>query len=234
MTRVISRRRTEHLFFSGVALMLIGYVVLGFWRSYLAAGLMMAPLPSLLVHIHAILFVGWIALFMAQNVLIRAGNVATHRRLGAIMGWWAAAIVLIGPATVVMAVRRPASGVGTSAFAGDLAQTIVFAILIGSGLVHRRNGPVHKRLMTLATAAIMGPAIIRWPFDFIQNEPPIGILFFYLLPPLLLVAYDLATRRRVQKVTWLGLGLMAGVLAVFLLLPAWSGWLAFTHWVQRV
>lgn len=231
MASILSRRRSEHMMFSGIAILLIGYALLGFWQSYFVAGLVLAPLPSLLVHVHAVLFVGWITLFFVQTALIASNNHKIHRRLGLVMGWWAVAIILIGPATVIMAVRRQAVGAGP--FAGDLAQTLAFAILCAAGLSRRREGPTHKRLMTLASAAIIGPAIIRWPFEFILREPPVGVLFFYLLPALLLIGYDLATLRRVHCATWLGFGLLAAVLISFIALPAWPGWITFFHWVQR-
>lgn len=228
-----TRRRIEHLFFSGVALLLGAYVLLGFWHSYVGAGLVLAPLPSLLVHIHAVLFVGWIALLIAQAALVSTGNVGLHRRMGKIMAGWAVALVLIGPATAIMAARRPGSGVGAAPLAGDFMATIAFAILIRAGFLQRRDAPAHKRLMTLASVAIIGPAIVRWPFGFIQNGPPIGVSFVYLLPPLLLVAYDLATRRRAHRAIWLGLGLIAAILVSFVAIPALPAWQAFTRWVQH-
>jgi hypothetical protein len=233
MTNEISRRTTEHLFFAGIALLLIGYVLLGFWPSYFSAGLAFASLPSWLVHVHAVLFVGWVALFGVQIGLVAGSRVAVHRKLGSIMGWWAAAMVVIGPATVVMALRRPNSGLSARAFAGDLAQTIAFVILITAGVAQRRLSLEHKRLMTLATASIIGPAIARWPFDFIKHAPPIGLMLFYLLPPMLLLVYDLAILRRVHRATWLGLGLMMLVLTSFGL-PAWHGWLSFTSWIKQI
>jgi hypothetical protein len=87
--------------------------------------------------------------------------------------------------------------------------------------------------MTLASAAIIGPALARWPFDFIQNGPPFGLAFLYLLQPLLVIAYDLATLRRVQRVTWFGLVVMLLVLTCFLMLPAWPVWQGFTSWVAH-
>ena len=219
--------------FSRHGVLLISYALLGFWKCYFAVGLISASLPSLLVHVHAVLFAGWLTLLMAQNAFVASGNVAIHRKLGALMAAWAAAIVLIGPATVIMAVRRPHSGVNAGALAGDLAQTIAFAILFVTGFVRRHNGPAHKRLMTLASAAIIGPAIIRWQLGFIQQEPPFGVLLAYLLPPLIVVIYDLATLRRIHHATWLGLGLMVAVLMSFSLLPLWPGWLDFTQWLQQ-
>ncbi len=232
MSTAAARRRFEHLFFCGLVLLLGGYVALGFWKTYLGVGLAMAPLPSLLVHVHAILFVGWIVLFGVQTALVAGGRVSLHRRLGVIAGGWAAAMITIGMATTVMAFRRPGSGVSATVFAGDLGATIAFAALLAAGLRRRRHAPEHKRLMALATAALMGPAIIRWPFDLIQNGPVYAPTIFYLLPPLLIMAYDLASRRRVYGVTWLGLGLMVAAVASFIVLPAWPGWGSFTDWVR--
>jgi hypothetical protein len=130
-----------------------------------------------------------------------------------------------------MAVRRPQSGIGASILGGDLAMTIAFTILIGAGLAARKDAPAHKRLMALASAAIMGPALARWPFDFIQHGPPIALNGLALLPTLLLATYDIATLRRVHRATWLGLGLMLMIAASFPLLPAWGTWQRFTSWI---
>ena len=232
MPSIVLRRRKENVFFSSIAILLIGYVLLGFWPSYFAQGMFLAPLPSLLVQVHAFVFLGWIILFSTQIVLIGRGRSAVHRRLGQVMIWWAGAIAIVGPATTIMAVRRGAVGPGP--FAGDLAQSLVFVILITTGFARRQNAPEHKRLMMLATATIVGPAIVRWPFDFILHEPPFGILFFYLLPPLLLVTYDLSSMRRIHRATWFGLGLMVLVLISFVALPSWSVWQAITASIRQV
>ena len=228
-----ARATADRIFFLCIALLLAGYVGLGFWPRYLGAGLVFAPLPSLLVHIHAILFVGWITLLCVQVGLIGTGRVATHRRRGAVLGWWAAVRVLVGPATVVMAVRRPHSGVGAGALAGDLAQTLAFAVLLGAGLRQRRDPTAHKRLMLMASASLIGPAVVRWPFAFIDANPPLGLVFFDALPALLLAVYDLSTLGRVHRATWMGLAAVVTVLTSFALLPALPAWQAFTNWIRH-
>ncbi len=85
----------------------------------------------------------------------------------------------------------------------------------------------------LATTAITGPAIIRWPFSFLEQSPPIGILFFYLLPAILLITYDLWTMHRVNRASWFGLSLMLLALVSFIALPALPAWQAFTLWVRH-
>ena len=128
MPSIVLRRRKENFFFSSIAILLIGYVILGFWPSYFAQGMFLAPLPSLLVQVHAFIFLGWIILFSTQIVLIGRGRSATHRRLGQVMIWWAGAIASVGPATTIMAVRRGAVGPGP--FAGDLALFSILEVVI--------------------------------------------------------------------------------------------------------
>ena len=58
MPSIVLRKRKEHVFFSSIAFLLVGYVLLGFWQSYFAQGMFLAPLPSLLVQVHAFIFLG--------------------------------------------------------------------------------------------------------------------------------------------------------------------------------
>jgi hypothetical protein len=73
--------RFENLFFSGMAVLILGAVFLGFARSYYLAGVFKAPLPNLIVHIHGAVFSSWILLLIAQTSLVAAGRIDLHRRL---------------------------------------------------------------------------------------------------------------------------------------------------------
>jgi hypothetical protein len=50
------RRRSDHLFFSGMAVFIFAVVFLGFAHTYYLAGMFRAPLPSIIVHIHGAVF----------------------------------------------------------------------------------------------------------------------------------------------------------------------------------
>jgi hypothetical protein len=225
-----NHRRSEHLFFLACGFALLAIVVIGFAQSYFFKGVFLAPLPSALVHIHATLFVGWIFLFIAQVSLVTTGNVHWHRQLGALMAAWALLMVLVGPPTIVMALRRPGSGVGALEFFGDLGQILVFAVLVGRALLRRRDSPTHKRLMLGATAVLMLPALARWPMD-----PPLPVfLALYLAVPLALVVWDLATTRRVHRASVLGLASMIVLFACTVAASELQVWADFVHWVSTV
>ena len=77
-----NNRRFENLFFSGMAVLTLATVFVGFARSYYLAGVFKAPLPSLIIHIHGVVFSSWVLLLLAQPSLVAAGRVDLHRRLG--------------------------------------------------------------------------------------------------------------------------------------------------------
>ena len=228
VTNVAVRRSEEHVFFLTAALALLAIILIGFGHSYFLAGIFLARLPSMLVHVHAALFVGWILLFAAQIALVATGHVRWHRRLGSIMAIWALLMLLVGPPTVVMALRRPHSGVGGIEFFGNLAQLLVFGILIGTALLRRRDSATHKRLMLLGTATLMLPALARWPFGL----PTPALLAVYLLVPLALLVWDRATLHRIHRATLLGLTLIVLLVASTLIVSATPVWIEFAHWVQ--
>ena len=60
-------RKYDHVFFSTMAVLLLGSVFLGFARSYYLAGMFHAPLPSAIIHVHGALFSSWILFLLAQT-----------------------------------------------------------------------------------------------------------------------------------------------------------------------
>lgn len=233
MGSTASSRRNERLFFVAAPLCLAAFVLIGFWRSYFRHGFVFAPLPSLLVHLHAVLMVGWIVLVLCQVGLISARQVRWHQRLGIAMGFWAAGIIIAGPPTAIYALRRPNSGETGFILFGDFAFLVAFAFLIGLALLRRHNPPEHKRLMLLGTAAIIMPALARWPFDFMQKGPPIGVVGLYFAVPLALLIYDFLSLGKIHRATVLGTITIALVVVTLFTVPSTAWWHAVTAWVQH-
>ncbi|WP_458071935.1 hypothetical protein [Rhodanobacter sp. BL-MT-08] len=132
MGNVIPGRKREHAFFGAMALAIAATVVIGFKDSYFRAGLIFAHLPSLIVHIHAALFVGWIVLLTAQIMLVSTGHTRWHKKLGIAGAVIAPMMIVAGLATLVMALRRNAVPRIPPAvfFAGDLLAIVTFAIFV--------------------------------------------------------------------------------------------------------
>src|SRR4051794_26051747 len=75
-------RTVERFFFGGMAILLCVIVYIGFSPTYFGAGMLRAPLPSPILHIHGAAFTLWMILFLVQSALISARRVKWHRSLG--------------------------------------------------------------------------------------------------------------------------------------------------------
>lgn len=120
--------------------------------------------PAIL-HIHGLLFSGWVLFFIVQTTLAATDRIRHHRIVGTFGALLALAMLIAGIFAAANSIR-----VGT---AGGLQQTnetfsIVplstvsfFVIIVGCAIANVTHPETHKRLMLVATIAILPPAIAR-------------------------------------------------------------------------
>lgn len=232
-------RPGDHRFFSLMAIVTSATIVAGFSQTYLPKVLTGAPALPAIVHLHAAVFVSWLAVFVAQTTLVLSGRTAVHRRLGVAGVALAAVMLVVGAMTAVSVARLGHRGIPGVEFPDaegflllNLSSIVVFAALVGAGWYFRRNAQSHKRLMLMATAgALVGPGVSRLPFA--SGRPPvIGMvaLAFLLAGPV----YDLVTRRRVHP-AYLGGGLLAiaAIPPVVAQMSASAAWHSLASWLLR-
>lgn len=161
----------------------------------------------LIVHFHAVAFVGWLALFTVQVALIRTARADMHRQLGIVGTGLAAVMVVLGPATalVVDAARFAATGRTPEFLAVQLTDILAFAGLTAAGLLMRRIPSAHKRLMLLGLIYISDAGFARLLNGAMAAPLGHGVsgtaARLYLGSDLLVIglgAYDLATRGRLH------------------------------------
>jgi hypothetical protein len=207
--------------------------------------LQLAPqtfIGSPLLHLHALLFSAWPLYLLLQTTLAARGLVGRHRAWGLLGVSLATAMVFVGFAVAdhVLAARL-AAGFGDRARAFHIASiTLItlFGAFVFAAIVYVKRPEIHKRLMLLATASMIPPAIARL-FFFVNVgmgaglRPGLGpprsvdsVLLPSLIADLFILAgviHDMRTRGRPHPAYLIG-GAIA--LAVqFLRLPA-----STTHW----
>lgn len=194
-----------------MAVLILVTVFLGFAKTYFLAGVFRAPLPSWIIHVHGAVFTSWILLLIVQTLLVSSGRVDIHRRLGLFGFGLACAMVILGSMAATDLLRRDGAALGADAktfYASSLGDMVIFGTLVFLAFLERFNPSAHKRLILIATITLMEAAINRWPFAIIRQAPFMIDVFAYTLL-LLLVAYDLWSTRKVQRVTmWGGLFLV--------------------------
>jgi hypothetical protein len=229
-------RRYDHFFFTGMALLMMATVFVGFAHTYYLAGVFHAPLPSVIIHVHGAVFSCWILLLITQTSLVSAGRVDIHRRLGIAGFLLACVMVVVGVWAATDSLVREAGPPGRDPkffYILPLSNMLIFAMLVFFAFRARSNPRAHKRFILVATTALMVAAIARWPLAVVHRKPPVAMLFSYILL-LLLAAYDLWSTRKVHHATlWAGAFLII-VEQLALPIGKTAAWHAFATWVQTV
>jgi hypothetical protein len=195
--------KADRVFFSTMIVLLWATVLFGFAKTYFLAGMVAAPLPNRIIHIHGAIMTLWMVVLLVQTALISAHRVKWHMTLGLFGFGLACAMILIGPVAATDALRRRSAPLGLDAltfYIIPLSAIFLFGVLAFFAYRYRRQPAVHKRLILIATIALIDAAVGRWPVAFFQNNPkaqdliPFGFLLAIML-------FDLATQRKVLKVT---------------------------------
>ena len=86
--------RSDDRFFMRGAILMTLVIVAGF-STQLAMGRSSFSSPPL-VHAHAIVFMGWVAIYLLQNIFATRGPIALHRRLGWLAALWLIPMIVLG------------------------------------------------------------------------------------------------------------------------------------------
>jgi len=202
------KRRADDLYFGAMVLLIAGTVFLGFARSYYLAGIYHVHVRNALIRVHGAVFSAWIVLLVVQTTLVARRNISVHRRLGLFGAGLAVAMVGLGVTAATDSLARgftpPGFPFGRLAFYSTPIFSIAsFAVLIFFSIRLRSNGAAHKRLVLLATLALISAAIDRWPFAFIQQAHFMTNVIIDLMV-LSIVVFDFSTIRRLHRATLLG------------------------------
>ncbi len=224
--------RYDHLFFTSMALLMLGTVFVGFAHSYYLAGIFGAPLPSLIIHLHGAAFSCWILLLVTQTSLVAAGRVTIHRRLGIAGFILACFMVMLGVLAATDSLGRGTGPSGLDAkffYVIPMTDMLIFATLVFFAFRARSNPAAHKRLILVATTALLIAAIARWPYTMVHRKPMMAALASYVFL-LILIAYDFWSTRKVHRATiWAGAFLIF-VQQIRIPIGKTAAWHAFASW----
>lgn len=151
----------ERFFMRGAIAMAV-VIVAGF-SFQLAMGRSTFASPPL-VHAHAIFFMGWVTIYVLQNVFVATGRMALHRRLGWIAAGWMVPMLVLGCLVTVAMVRRgqvPFFFRPLHFLVFDPLSLFAFAGLTTSAILLRRQTQWHRRLHFCGMSMLLGPGFGR-------------------------------------------------------------------------
>ena len=186
-------------------------------------------------HVHAVIFMSWIGLYLAQYVTINSGNRALHARLGKLAYVWVPLMVVAGTVVMITVARRtggPFFFDVNEFLISNLALMWCFGGLTWWALKRRRYTGWHRRLMLCAMAILTGPGLGRLlPLPLmIPNAWTITTAVTMIFPVIGMIA-DKRRDGAVHPAYWWGLGIYAGTFVVSMLFAYSPLGFAFTEWV---
>ena len=206
--------RDDRGFFLGGAIVMAVTIAAGF-SLQLAMGRSSFGAPPL-IHAHAIAFMGWVVIYLTQNILVASGNIALHRRLGWLAAGWVVLMVGLGCAVTAFDIRvarvpfffRPAQ---FQVF--DPLTLFAFAGLTYAAIALRRRTDWHRRLHFSGMAMMVGPAFGRiLPLPLLMPWAWEATFAACLVFPLAGMVSDLWRSGRVHPAWLCGLAVTFGVL----------------------
>lgn len=174
-----------------------------------------------LVHAHAIIFMGWVVIYLTQNLLIGTGRTDIHRKLGWIAVGWIFPMILLGCLVTLAMLRRgqvPFFFRPLQFLVFDPMTLFFFAGLTLAAVAKRAQTDWHRRLHFCGMSLLLGPAFGRLlPMPLLQPWAWEAAFVPGLLFPLAGVVADLRRRGTVHPAWRYGIGAM---LACFVLTEA--------------
>lgn len=200
--------RSDDRFFLTMAFVMAGLIVAGFSLN-LAMGRSTFQRPPI-VHLHAVVFMGWMVIYVLQSWFATQGPIALHRRLGWVAVGWLAVMLYVGPAVTLLNVRE-----GTVPFFFQPLHMLVFdplsivgaAALFGAGVAVRKHTGWHRRLNYCGMALLVGPGVGRLlPMPLLIPWAYQSAFACLLLLPVIGIVADWRRDGRVHPAWWWGLG----------------------------
>jgi FtsH-binding integral membrane protein len=220
----------DRYFYFAMSLLVAGIVVWGFSHS-VNENLFHPAVPRpFFLWIHAAAFSGWVAFYMFQSALVRTRNVKWHRFFGWFGVGLASVMVVLGFTIAVIMNRFEAVVLhepDPAFLAIPFSDMVFFGVLVALAIYWRRKPELHRRLLFIATCALLDAPFARISFLFNNN------LFYPCIDAVMLlgVVRDLMVNRRIHKVYLIALPalmtLQVGVLYLWRGSPGW--WLRITQ-----
>jgi len=187
-------------FYLCMALAMAALVVWGFSHTVDTNLLQANPPRPLLLWMHGAAFSTWVVFFNVQCALVRVRKVSVHRFLGWFGAGLATVMVALGFTIAVVMARFDTVVLhqkGADAFLSiPFCDMIVFGSCMAIAIYWRKRPEYHRRLVFIASCALMDAAIGRFDFWFNHNLFYPGVDFLVVLG----MVRDWVVEGRVHKV----------------------------------
>ena len=154
-------------FYLGMTAFMSLMVLVGFWPSYFGQVIHGIPNRPIVIHLHGLIFAGWMVLLVTQVYLAATGRIREHRSLGTLGIAYGVLVLAMG---LVVSIAAPVLHLRAGEQTLDevagfliipLGDMVLFAAFFIPAVIYRTRPELHKRFMLLATNALLFAAAGR-------------------------------------------------------------------------
>jgi hypothetical protein len=244
------RRPIVSKFYVTMAAIFVAIAFGGFFETYwlqIARGTFTG---SPMMHLHGLLFSLWTLFFLSQALLVANGKIKKHRAWGLFGISLATAMLFTGMAVAIEGLQdRLDAGYGDAARAFTIVPVtavLMFAGFVAAAVINLKRPEWHKRLMLLATTALLQAAMARFFFlaatgggpglrpGLVAPLPISRTMVPVFLVELLIVAamvHDWRSYGRVHPAYWWGFGVTTAMQLLRLAVGYTDAWYRFTDFL---
>ncbi|WP_206486480.1 hypothetical protein [Thalassotalea sp. G2M2-11] len=220
-------------YYGGLCALIFTIVLAGFGPGYVDT-LISGKGSPLILHFHAIVFGGWIALFSTQAILPAIGRMDLHVKLGKFGIGYAVLLVVVGLATTINRIafyfNDKQEALAKAFLIAPLSDMIIFPLFFASAIAYRHKPEIHKRLMLVATVMLTIAAVGRMSF---LPSSYIVTTAVWLSPILIAMSYDFYKKKIIHPAYIIGVATLA-LVPLRSELTATDEWQSFASWFISV
>jgi hypothetical protein len=228
-----ARRRRPPVYVT-VAILSVAIALAGFWPKYFGPLLAGTLQTDTMIHIHAVVFLGWLVIVGVQAWFAASGRIALHMRVGHYAMYWGVLVIVVGVVTAftVFGDRIAAGNVeeARNRLFVPLTDLMVFVPFFAAAWLFRHKTEMHKRLIIVATTILLIAAVHRIPFLGGRPPPVPQLLAVWLAPIYIGMIHDFIRTRRVSLVYLLGIGAVLFLKFGRMGLYSSQGWQDLSTW----
>jgi len=211
----------------GLSVLMAVIAIVGFWPRYFGPLVLGTLVQPLLIHVHATVFTGWLALFFLQAYFAATKRLQWHMTMGRIGIWYGGLLILVGLTTGVLRAAASPPGRAEQLLLVSIADMAMFGGFFAAAIWYRKQPKIHRPAMVVAATALLVAAVSR--MTFLPSSVPIR-LTLWAMPVLIAMAIEFRQTRRVHPIYLIGLVVFVVRRYSPPLIAPTDTWGRFAHW----
>ncbi|MFN4023703.1 MAG: hypothetical protein ACK4MQ_02630 [Hyphomonas sp.] len=201
------RRFIRNLVTVMAVILVSGFVVqLAMGRSSFSA--------PMFVHLHAVVFMGWVGIVLTQVWLAGSGNFAVHKQVGKLAAVWALGLIIFGTWVTIAVVQTGRTPFFFQPQHFLIANPLTLCAAIGllvAAYIKRKQTDWHARLQVGSFVLLMGPGFGRLlPMPLLPPHAFEIACLTALIFPVIGMLYDWRAHGRPHPAWFWGIGVLIG------------------------